>query len=81
MRLTKGVPDEDLPEHIRREKVLIEGEYNRKIAKLDDKKLVKAPTNGKKTTRKEFQKMVEEQFGANPGGGPVIRIHREVGGN
>jgi len=51
------------------------------ITKLDDKKLVKAPTNGKKTTRKEFQKMVEEQFGANPGGGPVIRIHREVGGN
>jgi len=51
------------------------------ITKLDDKKLVKAPTNGKKITRKEFQKMVEEQFGANPGGGPVIRIHREVGGN
>jgi hypothetical protein len=40
MRLTKGVPDEDLPEHIRREKVLIEGEYNQKIAKIDDKKFL-----------------------------------------
>ena len=46
-----------------------------------DAKLVKAPSNGKKITRKEFQKMIEEQFGANPGGGPVIRFHREVGGN
>lgn len=51
------------------------------ISNTTDSKLVKAPTNGKKITRKEFQKMVEDQFGANPGGGPVIRIHREVGGN
>lgn len=51
------------------------------ISNLDDKKMVKAPSNGKKITRKEFQKMLDEQFGANPGGGPVIRIHREVGGN
>ena len=51
------------------------------ISNLDDKKLVKAPSNGKKITRKEFQKMLDEQFGANPGGGPVIRIHREVSGN
>ncbi len=48
------------------------------ITNKSDKKLVKAPTNGKKITRKEFQKMVEEQYGANPGGGPVIRIHRDV---
>jgi GLPGLI family protein len=41
-----------------------------------DTKLVKAPTNGKKITRQEFQKMMDEQFGANPGGGPVIRIMR-----
>ena len=39
-----------------------------------DKKLVKAPTNGKKITRKEFQKMMDDQFGPNPNGGPVIRI-------
>jgi len=51
------------------------------ISKDTDTKLVKAPSNGKKITRKEFQKMIEDQFGANPGGGPVIRIHREVGGN
>ena len=48
------------------------------ITDKSERKLVKAPTNGKKITRKEFQKMVEEQFGANPGGGPVIRIHRDV---
>jgi len=41
-----------------------------------DKKLVKAPSNGKKITRKEFQKMVDDQFGPNPGGGPVLRIYR-----
>ncbi|MBC7827487.1 MAG: GLPGLI family protein [Chitinophagaceae bacterium] len=42
-----------------------------------DQKLVKAPTNGKKITRKEFQKMLEEQFGESAsGGGPVIRIMR-----
>ena len=51
------------------------------ITDKSDSRLVKAPSNGKKITRKEFQKMMEEQFGANPGGGPVIRIHREVGGN
>lgn len=41
-----------------------------------DKKLVKAPTNGKKVTRKEFQKMLDDQFGPNPNGGPMIRIIR-----
>src|SRR2546423_400309 len=44
------------------------------ISKMD-KKLVKAPSNGKKITRKDFQKMMEEQFGAE-GGKPVIRIQR-----
>ena len=42
-----------------------------------DQKLVKAPTNGKRITRKEFEKMMEEEFGARSGGGPVIRIIRE----
>jgi GLPGLI family protein len=42
-----------------------------------DKKMVKAPTGGKKITRQEFQKMMEDQFGANPGGGPSIRIIRQ----
>jgi GLPGLI family protein len=42
-----------------------------------DKKLVKAPTSGKKVTRKEFQKMVDDQFGPNPNGGPMIRIIRD----
>ena len=47
------------------------------IINTSDPKLVKAPTNGKKITRKEFQKMMEEEFGANAsGGGPVIRIMR-----
>ena len=41
-----------------------------------DKSLVKAPTGGKKISKTEFQKMVDEQFGPNPGGGPVIRIIR-----
>ena len=41
-----------------------------------DKKLVKAPTNGKKVTRKEFQKMLDDEFGPNPNGGPTIRIIR-----
>src|SRR5882724_2983202 len=31
-----------------------------------DKKMVKAPTDGKKISRKEFQQMMTEQFGANP---------------
>ena len=47
----------------------------------DDAKLVKAPSNGKKITRKEFQKMVEDQFGSNPGGDPVIHIRHELGAN
>jgi GLPGLI family protein len=46
------------------------------IKKDVDKKLVKAPSNGKKITRKEFQKMVDDEFGPNPNGGPVIRIFR-----
>ncbi len=42
-----------------------------------DKKIVKAPTNGKKITRNEFKKMMEEQLGPEAaGGGPVIRIRR-----
>lgn len=41
-----------------------------------DKSLVKAPVNGKKITRTEFRKMVDEQMRSmgGPGGGPVIRI-------
>ncbi len=46
------------------------------ITKDFDKKIVKAPTEGKKITRAAFRKMMEEQFGANPGGGPTIRIIR-----
>ncbi len=46
------------------------------ITDKTDKKLVKAPANGKKITRPEFQKMIEEQFGGN-GGGPQIRIIRQ----
>ena len=47
------------------------------IANGADQKVVKAPTAGKKITRKEFQKMVEEQLGPGAaGGGPVIRIIR-----
>jgi GLPGLI family protein len=41
-----------------------------------DARMVKAPTNGKKITREEYQKMMQEQFGASPGGGPTIRIIR-----
>lgn len=40
-----------------------------------DKSLVKAPSNGKKISRKEFRAMMEEQFGP-PGGKPTIRIIR-----
>ena len=40
-----------------------------------DKSIVKVPVNGKKISRKEFNKMMEDQFGPRPeGGGPVIRI-------
>lgn len=43
-----------------------------------DKKMVGAPTGGKKITRKEHQKMLEEQFGVNPHGGPTqFRIIRQ----
>lgn len=44
-----------------------------------DKKLVKAPANGKKVTRQEFQKMMEEAFGPD-NGGPKIRIITRNGG-
>jgi len=46
------------------------------VTKGFDKKIVKAPTNGKKVTRKEFQKMLDDEFGPNPNGGPTIRIIR-----
>ena len=40
-----------------------------------DKNIVKVPVNGKKISRKDFEKMMEEQFGPRrEGGGPVIRI-------
>ncbi|MBS1597175.1 MAG: GLPGLI family protein [Bacteroidetes bacterium] len=43
-----------------------------------DKTLVRAPTNGKKVSNKEFQKMIEEQFGPGAGsGGRMIRIIRD----
>lgn len=42
-----------------------------------DKKLVKAPTNGKKISKKEFQKMLEDELGPEASrGGRVIRIRR-----
>ena len=48
------------------------------VSDKGDKKLVSAPTGGKKITRKEYQKMLEEQFGVSPnGGGPQIRIIRQ----
>ena len=48
------------------------------VEKLD-KGSVKAPTDGKKITRAEYRKMMEDQMRARggpggPGGGPVIRI-------
>jgi GLPGLI family protein len=46
------------------------------VTKDFDKKIVAAPTNGKKITRKEFDKMMEDQFGVKPGGGTTIRIIR-----
>jgi GLPGLI family protein len=42
-----------------------------------DPKSVKAPANGKKIARKDFQKMLDDEFGPNPGGKPVIRIMRD----
>jgi len=47
------------------------------ITDKTDKKVVKAPSGGKKITRAEYQKMMEEQFGAGSGGGPQIRIIRQ----
>jgi GLPGLI family protein len=48
------------------------------VSDKGDKKLVSAPTGGKKITRKEYQKMLEEQFGVSPnGGGPMIRVIRQ----
>lgn len=41
-----------------------------------DLKMVKAPVNGKKISKKDFQQMTEELFGENRSGGPVIRIMR-----
>ena len=47
------------------------------IVSSADKKMVKAPANGKKISRTEFQKMLEDQLGPEAGrGGPVIRIMR-----
>jgi GLPGLI family protein len=42
-----------------------------------DKAIVKAPTEGKKVTRAAFQKMMEEQFGAEGGGKTMIRIQAD----
>jgi GLPGLI family protein len=43
-----------------------------------DRKLVQAPTDGKKITRAAFKKMMEEQFGeSGPGGRATIRIIRQ----
>ena len=48
------------------------------VSDKGDKKLVSAPSGAKKITRKEYQKMLEEQFGVAPGGGgPSIRIIRQ----
>jgi GLPGLI family protein len=46
------------------------------VSKGFDKAVVKAPTEGKKIARKEYDKMMEEQFGVKPGGGTTIRIIR-----
>lgn len=49
------------------------------VSDKGDKKLVSAPTGGKKISRNEYQKMLEEQFGITPGGsGGTIRIMRQV---
>jgi len=48
------------------------------ISNKTDKKLVSAPTGGKKITRKEYQKMLEDQYGVGgSGGGPTFRIIRQ----
>lgn len=41
--------------------------------------MVKAPSNGKKITRAEFRKMMDEQFKGmgGPGGGPQIQVIRQ----
>ena len=41
-----------------------------------DKSLVRTPTSGKKITRADFRKIMEEQFGSGGPGKPVIRIIR-----
>jgi GLPGLI family protein len=58
---------------------IAEGEIVFTAIDITDKaelKMVKAPVNGKKITRKEFQKMMDEQFGSSRDGGPTIRIMR-----
>lgn len=47
------------------------------ITKDFDRKIVKAPSDGKKISRAAFRKMIEDQYGTSPGGsggGAVIRI-------
>ncbi len=44
-----------------------------------DKQLVKAPSGGKKVSRQEFQKMMDDAFGPSTGG-PQIRIITREGG-
>jgi GLPGLI family protein len=39
-----------------------------------DKRMVKAPTDGKKISSAEYRKMMEDQYGEGPGGGVKIRI-------
>ncbi|MDP4244931.1 MAG: GLPGLI family protein, partial [Bacteroidota bacterium] len=46
------------------------------LSKDFDKTIVKAPSEGKKISGAEYRKMMEEQFGVKPGGGPTIRIIR-----
>jgi GLPGLI family protein len=46
------------------------------VTKDFDKAVVKVPSDGKKITRKLYDQMMEEQFGAKPGGGTTIRIIR-----
>ena len=48
------------------------------VSEKADKKMVSAPTGGKKITRKEYQKMLEDQYGVSgSGGGPQLRIIRQ----
>jgi GLPGLI family protein len=42
--------------------------------------LVKAPTGGKKISRQDFQKMMDEAFGPSTGGPQIRIITREAGG-